>query len=57
MSKKLCEECRRSINDEEPVIALIRSVFHAIPSQVMYALEQPTECRAIWHAHCYEGAE
>lgn len=52
MSIQRCSICERIVHDGDAIRAIVRSVFHRVPSEVMYAIEQPSECYEMWHEYC-----
>lgn len=56
MTKKCCV-CDRLLHDGDEIVALVRSVFHLVPSDVMYAIEQPSECYEMCHSYCSPKTE
>lgn len=54
---KRCEVCERLLHDGDEVVAVVTSVFHSVPSEVMYAIEQPTGCHKLAHAFCVSPDE
>jgi hypothetical protein len=57
MSDKQCPVCDEPFKDGDRVVAVMLSVFHEIPSDVHYAIEQPTACVEIVHSACYDWAD
>lgn len=54
---KQCAICSRMIHEGDEITAVVTSVFHRVPSEVLYAIEQPTACYAICHSYCKAGEE
>ncbi len=57
MSIQRCAVCERMLHDGDEVTAVVSSVFHSVPSEVLYAIEQPTACHKMAHAYCVQGDE
>ena len=57
MSVKRCAVCERLLQDEDVIIFVGESVYHDVPSQVMYAIEKPTACFDMAHKYCLRGEE
>ncbi len=57
MSVQKCAVCERMMHDGDAVIAVVSSVYHSVPSDVLYAIESPTECHKLAHAYCISGDE
>jgi hypothetical protein len=55
--QKPCDLCHNFIRDEEEIIAVVKTVFHQVPSRVSYAIQMPTECLKMFHIECAEGRE
>ena len=55
MSQKLCQVCALPFQDDEPLVAVVLSCFHDIPSTKSFSISRPTECLEIYHVGCYEG--
>lgn len=54
---KSCAVCERMLHDGDDIVAVVRSVFHRVPSEVLYAIEQPSECYMMAHSYCKSGDE
>ncbi len=54
---KSCSVCSRMLHDDDEIIFVGRSVFHAVPSEVLYAIEPPSACYQMAHAYCANGEE
>lgn len=57
MSIQKCAVCERMIHDEDIVTAVVTSIYHSVSSEVLYAIESPTECHKMAHAYCIAGDE
>lgn len=54
---KSCDLCHNFIRDEEEIVAVVKTVFHQVPSRVSYAIQMPTECIRMFHMECAERME
>lgn len=54
--QKACCVCERMLHDGDEITAVVSSVYHTIPSNISYAIEQPTACYQMAHADCMPGA-
>ncbi len=57
MTAQKCAVCERMIHEGDVIIAVVSSVFHSVPSDVLYAIEQPSECHKMAHEYCISGDE
>ncbi len=57
MSIKRCPICEHMIQDGDAITAVVSSVYHSVPSEILYTIESPTECHKIAHAYCIAGDE
>jgi hypothetical protein len=53
----VCPICDRDFEDGDDVVAIMASKFKYIPSEVNYAIEQPTKCIEIVHDECFNWEE
>jgi hypothetical protein len=54
---KKCEVCHEPINDGDEIVAAMVTIFRQIPSEVIYAVDKPTDCLAMIHFSCYQTGE
>lgn len=54
---KSCAVCARMLRDDDEIIAVVKAVYHAVPSEVMYAIEPPIACYQMAHSYCISGEE
>lgn len=57
MSVQKCAVCEHLLQDGDAVTAVVSSVYHSVPSTVLYAIESPTQCHKLAHAFCITGDE
>lgn len=51
---KSCDVCHKELEDEDEIVAAVVTVFHKVPSSVVFAVERPTDCLRMIHMTCYE---
>lgn len=54
MDEQCCPVCDLPFKDKDPIVAVMLSEYKIIPSDVHYAIKQPTQCFEIAHFHCYD---
>lgn len=54
MLDKLCPTCEQPFEDGDDVVAIMLSKYKKIPSEVNFAIYQPTECIEIVHSDCFD---
>jgi len=57
MNDKTCPTCDYPFKDGDTIVAMMVSTYHTIPSDVHYAIEQPTRCIEIVHNECFDWEE
>lgn len=51
---KVCDACSKPLHDEDAVVAVMLTEYHATNSIVSYALAKPAACIRLVHEECYE---
>lgn len=54
---KACPVCEYDFKDGDDVVAIMISKFHYIPSEVNFAIENPSRCIDLVHAECFDYEE
>lgn len=54
-----CYICHGMLREDDEIVAAMVTRYHEIPSQVLYAVENPSDCLGLVHRNCYgeEGHE
>lgn len=52
--ERTCPVCEYTFHDGDEIIAVMRSMFKKIESDVHYAITTPTDCLEIMHFDCYD---
>lgn len=50
---KNCDVCHKELEDEDEIVAAVVTVFHKVPSSVVFAVEKPTSCLRMIHIDCF----
>lgn len=54
---RTCNICDYDLKDGDDVVAVMVAKFKYIPSDVNYAIEQPTRCIELMHMDCFAWDE
>jgi hypothetical protein len=54
MAVKICPICDYPLKDNDDVVAIMVAKFKMIPSDVHFAIENPTKCIEIVHDECFD---